>query len=273
MERPGELEMIEERLFLEAVHARYGYDLRGYAPLSMGRRIRGVLAATGLPHLGELQHRILTDPALFGEVLGGLTVNVSDMFRDPNFYRTLRQRVVPRLRTYPLLRIWLAGCATGEEVYAMSILLAEEGLYDRTQIYATDLSPAALAAAQQGIYPADRLSAFAENHKESGGTSDFASYCTVAYDQIAMKEGLRRNVLFFGHNLVSDHVFAEMQLVFCRNVLIYFGGDLKASVLDKLHESLCPGGYLCLGGSEHLPGAMQTRFLSLDGGSIHRRRS
>ena len=194
----------------------------------------------------------MSDPAFFGNVLEDLTVRVSDMFRDPGFYRVFRERVVPLLRTYPLLNIWHGGCATGEEVYSLAILLTEEGLYDRTQIYATDLSPAALEQAKLGVYSASRLSGFAANYEQSGGESPFSNYYTAAYDRIAIRESLRRKILFFQHDLVSDQVFSEAHVIFCRNVLIYFAPDLRQGVLGKLADSVCPGGFLCLGSAERL---------------------
>jgi chemotaxis protein methyltransferase CheR len=253
MQPDGEVEAIEIRLLLEAVFARYGYDLRGYGPASMRRRVLAVLARSSLGDLGALQHKVLTDAAFFASVLEDLIVQVSEMFRDPAFYRALRTRLIPILRTYPLLRIWHAGCSTGEEVYSNAILLWEEGLYDRAQIYATDLGPQALEQAKQGLYAASSLQTFTDNYVKAGGTSSFSSYYTAAYDRIALKESLRRNVLFFQHNLVSDHAFGEMHLVFCRNVLIYFGSELRERVFGKLAQSVCPGGFLCLGSSERLP--------------------
>jgi len=246
------VEAIEVRLLLEAIHARWGYDFRDYAASSMHRRVLAALAASGLPHLGELQHRVLHDRAAFSDLLDRITVRVSEMFRDPAFYRALRDRVVPLLRTYPILRLWNAGCATGQEAYTTAILLIEEGLYERSQIYATDLSQRALEQAKEGVYPASDLPAFRTNHAGSGGTSDLASHVTVAYDHIAMREHVRKNIHFFHHDLVSDHVFGEMHVVFCRNVLIYFGRKLRGRVLEKLAQSLCPGGFLCLGDSERL---------------------
>ena len=249
---PADVEAIEIRLLLEAIHAKYGYDLRDYSEQSIRRRVQAALVKSGLAHLGELQHRILTDPIFFSGILEHLTVRVSDMFRDPVFYRTLRDRVTPLLRTYPFLNIWHSGCASGEEAYSTAIVLNEEGLLDRTQIYATDLSNKALEQAKQGVYPADKVAAFNDNYERAGGKSAFASYYTLAYNQVALKELLRRKVLFFQHDLVSDHVFGEMHMVFCRNVLIYFRQDLRDRVLDKFAQSLCPGGFLCLGSSEHL---------------------
>ncbi len=252
MEPELDAETIEVRLFLEAVHARYGYDLRGYSAQSIRRRVLAALAKSGLGHLGELQHRVLLDPEFFAYLLDDLTVQVTGMFRDPDFYRAFRARIVPVLRTYPLLRIWHCGCATGEEVYASAILLMEEGLYDRAQIYATDLSPQALDYAKQGVYRADQLPSFTSNYEQAGGSSLFSNYYTEGYDRIAMREALRKNVLFFQHNLVSDHAFGEMQVIFCRNVLIYFGPDLKRRALAKFAESLCHGGFLCLGSGERV---------------------
>jgi chemotaxis protein methyltransferase CheR len=248
-----ETEALEIRLLLEAINAQYGYDLRDYAASSMRRRVLGALARSGLAHLGELQHKLLTDPAFFAGTLEALTVRVSEVFRDPEFCLAFRTRVVPILRTYPLFKIWHAGCANGEEVYTTAIILHEEGLYDRAQIYATDLSHEALDQARQGIYPAAHMARFTENYQRAGGHATLAAYYTEAYDRVAMRESLRRNVVFFQHNLVSDHVFGEMNVVVCRNVLIYFGPELKARVLSKFEQSLCPRGFLCLGTSEHLP--------------------
>jgi chemotaxis protein methyltransferase CheR len=247
-----ETEAIEVRMLLEAINAKYGYDLRGYTSSSMHRRVMAALSNSGLAHLGELQHRVLTDPAFFATVLDDLTIRVSEMFRDPGFYRALRARVVPLLRTYPLLRIWHGGCATGEEVFSNAILLTEEGLYERTQLYATDLSPVALEQARQGVFTAEHLPAFRDNYAKAGGEGDFARYVSQVYDRIVMKQSLSRNVLFFQHNLVSDHAFAEMHVIFCRNVLIYFGEALRQRVMEKFAQSLCSGGFLCLGSSERL---------------------
>jgi chemotaxis protein methyltransferase CheR len=247
------VEDIEVRLLLEAIHARYGYDLRDYMTASMRRRVLAALAKTQAPNLGELQHRLLADPELFASVLDHLMVQVSEMFRDPSFFLSFRREIVPLLRTYPQLKIWHAGCSSGEEVYSMAILLAEEGLYDRTQIYATDLSPQALERAKEGVYAADLATRFAENHRAAGGTGALGAYVSAAYDRIAVKEALRRNVVFFQHNLVSDQPPGEMQVIFCRNVLIYFGSDLRRRVVTKFAGGLCRGGFLCLGMSEPLP--------------------
>ncbi|MES1165876.1 MAG: protein-glutamate O-methyltransferase CheR [Verrucomicrobiota bacterium] len=260
--QPSDQDAEDIQLFLEAVYTRYGYDLRGYAPTSMRRRVRNALARSGLNAIGDLRRRILQEPAFFAQVLENLTVRVSDMFRDPTFYRTFRGLVVPLLRTYPLLNIWHAGCATGEEVYSVAILLAEEGLSERTQIYATDLSPGALINAKEGVYPQTRLPRFDENYRAAGGVGSFSSYCTGAYERIVMRESLRRNVLFFQHDLVTDQAFGEMHVIFCRNVLIYFNPTLRQRVLQKFAESVYPGGFLCLGSAERLPRTNSHQFAS-----------
>jgi len=242
----------EARRLLDAVHRKYGYDLRGYAPGSMNRRVLAALAHSGLGGLDALEERLLEDPDLFATVLDNLTVRTSEMFRDPGFFLTFRQQVVPLLRTYPLVRIWLAGCAQGEEVYALCILLAEEGLADRVQLYATDLNPRALEAARRGTYPADRLAQYEENHRSSGACGPLSAFYRLDQGELTFDPELRRNVLFFHHDLVADQVFGEMHVVFCRNVLIYFGAALREQVLAKLAGSLRPGGVLCLGSSERL---------------------
>jgi chemotaxis protein methyltransferase CheR len=250
----------ELSLFLEAIFAAYGQDLRGYAPASLRRRVLAVLAKHGLASLAELQRLVLEDRAAFDQFMEDLRVRVSDMFRDPSFFLHFRTRVIPILRTYPILNIWHCGCATGEEVYTMAIILAEEGLYERSQIYATDVSKEALLQAKQGVFASARLAAFADGYAASGGKSSLGDYYTEAYDGIAIREHLRKNVSFFEHDLVSDYVFGEMNVVLCRNVLLYFGDALRASVVDKLRLSLRPGGFLCLGSSESLRGESARPF-------------
>lgn len=260
-----ELEALETRLFLEAIYERYGYDLRGYVPDSMRRRVSAALLRSGYANLGELQHHVLRDPSLFATVIDELTVNVSDMFRDPAFYRAFRERVVPILRTYPQLKLWHAGCASGEEVYATAILLMEESLYDRAQIYATDLSQSSLAQARDGVYLESQLTTFAENYRAAGGSRGFEDYYSKAYGRIAMREGLKKNVVFFQHNLVSDYALGEMQVIFCRNVLFYFGAELRKRVLSMFAGGLRRGGFLCLGASEASPEALGVPFGDFDG--------
>jgi chemotaxis protein methyltransferase CheR len=246
------VEDIEIRLVLEAIHARYGYDLRDYAAGSMRRRLHAALTRLGVAHLGELQHRLLEDPEFFARVVDDLLVRVSDMFRDPPFYRSFREKVVPVLRTYPKLKIWHAGCASGEEVYTTAIVLAEAELYERSLIYATDMSAAALALAREGVYSEAQAAGFAQNYRDSGGCGRFEDYCTRAYGKLAVREGLRKNVFFFQHNLASDYALGEMHVIVCRNVLIYFGARLQERVLDMFSHSIYSGGFLCLGKSERV---------------------
>lgn len=255
-----ELDTLEVRLILEAIYARYGYDFRQYAPESIARRLRAALSKTNAAHLGELMHGLLRDPNYFDVVLSCLTVQVTEMFRDPEFHQVFRRIVVPLLRTYPRLSVWHAGCATGEEVYAMAMLLYEEGLYDRTLLYGTDLDKAAVARAKEGIYSEEQAQCFARNYEQGGGRADFCNYFTAAYGKVSVNEGLRRNVSFFQHDLTSDFSLGEMNVVFCRNVALYFNQPLRERVLNMLEQALCRGGFLCLGASESLPVSLRQSF-------------
>jgi chemotaxis protein methyltransferase CheR len=238
--------------FLASIHAAYGYDLRDYAPASIRRRVLAALAKSGRSSLRELQTAVLADQRVFARVLDDLTVRVSEFFRDASFFSALRERVVPVLRTYPLVKIWHAGCAAGEEVYSTAIVIDEAGLYARSQIHATDLNARAVAEAEQAVYTEDESSTFASRYAAAGGTGDPSSYTTAAYSRIAVHERLKKNVVFFQHDLVADHVFGEMQMVLCRNVLIYFGPELRRRVLQKIARSVAPGGFLCLGSGERI---------------------
>jgi chemotaxis protein methyltransferase CheR len=257
VEAEPDVEDLEVSLLLDAIASKYGHDLRGYHPASMKRRVQTALSKSGAVSLGDLQHRLLHDPTLFASVLDDLTVQVSEMFRDPSMYLKFRREVVPILRTYPQLKIWHAGCSSGEEVYASAILLREEGLYDRTQIYATDLSPGALARAREGVYSEERMITFGANYRAAGGEGRLEDHTTSGYGAVAFAASLRKNVLFFHHDLVGDHVFGQMQVIFCRNVLIYFGREFRMRVMTKLAAGLCRGGFLVLGSSEHLGRAEQ----------------
>lgn len=266
-----EVESIELRLLLEAIHARYGYDLRDYSLTSMQRRFQTILAKSGARNLGDLQHRIIADATFFASIVDDLTVQVSEMFRDPAFYRSFRDQVVPVLRTYPQLKIWHAGCAGGEEVYATAIVLAEENLIDRTQLYATDLSDGALERAREGVYAESRAALFAENYATSGGKGRFEDHCSHAYGRIAINESLRKKVVFFQHDLGTDYALGEMNVVFCRNVLIYFTQKLRDRVVTLFSESLSRGGFLCLGASERLSAREKELFVAIAAGeSIYR---
>jgi len=257
---PDETETLEVQLLIEGIRRKYGYDLGQYDPGSMRRRLLSAMVRNGAAHLGDLQHQVLTNRELFFTVFDQLTVQVSDMFRDPSFHRAFRTRVVPLLRTYPQLKIWHAGCAGGEEVYAMAILLLEENLYERTQVYATDVSAAALDRAKEGVYPEASYTVFAKNYAESGGTARFDDYCSRAYGRMALSEALRKNIVFFQHDLATDYALGEMHVILCRNVLIYFGGELRERVLRMFSQSLTRNGILCLGSSEALPQSCRATF-------------
>jgi chemotaxis protein methyltransferase CheR len=268
-----ETEQIEVRLVLEAIHAKYGYDFRDYSAPSITRRVKAALSKSGLPHLGELLHRLLVEPQFFARIVDQLTIRVSEMFRDPAFYRTFGERVIPVLRTYPTLKIWHAGCASGEEIYSTAILLEEAGLYQRTQIYATDISQRALDQAREGVYTLSRAEAFAANYRAAGGKGHFEDHYLSRYEHIAVKEALRKNVVFFQHDLASDYALGEMHVIFCRNVLMYFGDPLRERVLGMLARGLCRGGFLCLGESETLPASQTSTFAAFAAADrIYRRR-
>ena len=246
------LEDIEIRLLLDAIYLRYHYDFRRYSQASLKRRLNAAKLQLGAENLSVLQERVLRDPNMFTRLLQFLTVGVSDMFRDPSFFRVFREQIVPELRTYPSIRIWIAGCSTGEELYSFAILLREEGLLDRTTLYATDINPEALHKAEQGLYPLDRLQAFTENHRLSGSPCSLSEYYTAAYGSAAFDRSLRKNVVFSDHSLATDSVFAEVQLVSCRNVLIYFDRSLQDRALGLMKDSLCRRGFLGLGSKESL---------------------
>lgn len=248
-----EAENIEIGLVLDAIQQRYGYDLREYVPETIERRLRNALVRSGLRHFGELLHKVLHDASWFASLLDQLTVQVSDMFRDPEFYRVFRERVVPHLRTYPQIKLWHAGCASGEEVYATAILLSEEDLYDRAQIYATDVSAKAVESAQAGVYSHEQAASFARNYALAGGTREFGDYVVSGYGRVAVREKLKRNVVYFQHNLATDYAIGEMNVIFCRNVLFYFEKRLRRRVLGMFADGLTRGGFLCLGATEAAP--------------------
>lgn len=243
---------LEMNLLLEAIYHRYHYDFRQYARASLRRRLEQGLHKLGCRTLSGLQDRLLREPELFRALLSHLTVPVSDMFRDPSFYRSLRERVVPYLRTYPTVRVWVAGCSTGEEVYSLAILLREEGFGERALIYATDINPEALRAAEAGIYPLDRIAGFSRAYQQAGGRASLSNYYTAAYGAAVFDRTLLKNVVFSDHSLTTDHVFGEVQLVSCRNVLIYFDRDLQDRAIGLFRESLCHRGFLALGTKETL---------------------
>lgn len=243
-------EDIEIRLLLEALFLRYHYDFRNYSFASMRRRLRQAREHLGFASFSAIQNQLLHDSEMLSQLLRFLTVQVSDMFRDPDYFRAIREHVVPHLRTYPSLKVWIAGCSSGEELYSMVILFREEGLEDRTLFYATDINPDALSAAEAGVYALDRVRSFTENHQRSGGRTSLSDYYQAAYGRVAFEKSLRRNVVFSDHSLVTDAVFGEMHLISCRNVLIYFDHSLKNRVLGLFKESLAHRGFLGLGAKE-----------------------
>ncbi len=245
-------EDIEIRLLLDAIFLRYHYDFRSYSPASLKRRLNVAKLQMGTATLSLLQDKVLQDPAQFAQLLQFVTVQVSDMFRDPSFFAAFREKVVPELLTYPSIRIWIAGCSSGEELYSYAILLREEGLLDRTTLYATDINPEALRKAELGLYSIERVQAFTENHRLSGGKCSLSEYYTAAYGSATFDRTLRKNVVFSDHSLATDSVFAEVQMVSCRNVLIYFDRTLQDRALGLMKDALCRRGFLGLGSKESL---------------------
>lgn len=242
----------EIKLLMEAIYHLYHHDFRDYAQASLRRRLRGALAQLQCETVSQLQDRVLREPELFHALLDHLTVQVSEMFRDPSHYRAVREHVVPLLRTYPSLKIWVAGCSAGEEAYSLAILLREEGLLQRSLIYATDINPHVLARAEAGIYPIDRIAAFTVNHRASGAKSSLCDYYTAAYGRAIFDKSLKEHIVFSDHSLATDSVFAEVQFVSCRNVLIYFNRALQDRALGLFRDSLCRHGFLGLGSKESL---------------------
>jgi chemotaxis protein methyltransferase CheR len=237
---------------LEAIFRLYHYDFRAYSYSSLRRRLTMACAQLGYGDASELLAPLESDPTLFPRLLQYLTVQVSDLFREPSFFLTLRKHVVPVLRTYPSLKLWIAGCSTGEEVYSFAILLREEGLLDRCMLYATDINPETLRKAEAGIYPVDRVPAFSENHRASGAKSSLSAHYAARYDSIVFDRSLRKHVVFADHSLATDSVFAEVQVVSCRNVLIYFNRELQNRALGLMADALCRRGFLGLGARETL---------------------
>jgi chemotaxis protein methyltransferase CheR len=245
-------ERMEVELLLEGIYRQYGFDFRSYAYASIRRRLWKRITAEGLRTVSGLQERVLHDAAAMERLLLDLSVNVTAMYRDPSFYQAFRREVVPRLRTYPFIRIWHAGCSTGEEVVSMAILLTEEGLYERTRLYATDINEVVLQRARSGIFPLDRMQEYTENYIRAGGTRSFSEYYTAKYDGALFSPSLLDNVVFSQHNLATDRSFAEFHVIICRNVLIYFNRSLQAHVHGLFYESLAMFGVLGLGSKEAL---------------------
>lgn len=264
--RLNEIEAIEVELFVSALRQRHGYDFSGYARASLKRRIQALAIELDCATIADLIPRVLRDEDILPRLLNGLSVPVSEMFRDPEVFLALRRQVVPLLHSYSQINIWQAGCANGEEVYSLAILLEEEGLYDRVHIYATDINDTALARAEDGIFPMKDMAAHADNFARAGGKRPLADYFNIGYDFAAVDARLRRNIYFAHHNLAADGVFCEVQLILCRNVLIYFTRALQDRVLRLFHDSLARGGILCLGKKENIQFSdMADRFAPLAG--------
>ncbi len=246
------LEDIEIQLLLEGLYQYYGYDFRNYALASLKRRIHNFMHSQGLKNISALQEKLLHDRTCMDRFLVNLTVNVTSMFRDPSFYLSFRNNVVPLLRTYPFIRIWHAGCSTGEEVYSMAIVLQEEHLYHRCRIYATDTNEKVLQTAKTGIFPLKLMQEYTQLYLKAGGKQSFSEYYTAAYDHAIFRASLRDNVIFAQHNLATDSSFNEFNVIFCRNVLIYFNQILQKQVHTLFYNSLCNFGILGLGRQESL---------------------
>jgi chemotaxis protein methyltransferase CheR len=246
----GPLEDIEIDLLLEGIFRQYGFDFRKYTRPSLKQRIRNFLRDEHIGSISLLQDRLLHDPVWLDRFVYGLSVNASGIFSDPNFYISFRKEVVPLLRTYPFIRIWIAGISTGEELYSLAILLEEESIYERCRIYGTDINEAIMKKAKEGIYPANLIETYSKNYSSAGGKKSFSDYYTAAGESVMVKSSLRDNIVFAQHNLATDASFNEFQVILCRNVMIYFNSELQAHVYNLLHESLVTFGVLGLGAEE-----------------------
>ena len=243
---------IELRLLLEGVYLRYQHDFRNYAYASLRRRVRQAMERFDCPTVSRLQERVLHEPEVFDGMMQFLTVQVSEMFRDPAYFAALREKVFPLLATYPFIKVWVAGCANGEEAWSLAILLHEAGLLERSLIYATDINPEALRIAEAGVYARDRIAGFSRSYLAAGGRASLSDYYTAAYDAAIFDKRLKAHMAFLDHSLATDAVFSEVELVSCRNVLIYFGRDLQARAVRLFHDALAPRGFLGIGAKESL---------------------
>jgi chemotaxis protein methyltransferase CheR len=237
---------------LDVVRLRYGYDFSDYAFASLKRRVLRFLHTASMNNVADFRYRLINDTAFFSWFVQSVTVNVTEMFRDPQFYFNLREFVLPKLASYPVIKIWHAGCSSGEEVFSMAIMLHEQGLLTRSRIYATDINPANLERAMSGIISVNQMKDYTQNYIQSGGKNDFSSYYTAMYDNAIINSELRKAIIFSQHNLVTDAAFNEFHLICCRNVLIYFNRSLQNKVIHLFYDSLAPLGYLALGIKESL---------------------
>lgn len=250
MWEPSIIKNEDIELLLTDVAERYGYDFTQYSKASLKRRLNRLCLLDKFTSFAELRYRVISDPEYLQRFVEEITVNVTEMFRDPSFYKALREDVFPRLGTYPFIRIWIAGCSTGEEAYSIAILLKEANLYHKSLIYATDINPGVLERASNGMFPISQMQQYSENYIQSGGKEDFSKYYTANYDSVKFNSDLKDKMIFSTHNLVSDTSFNAFQLILCRNVLIYFDKDLQNNVFDLFDESLDTLGYLALGSKE-----------------------
>jgi len=251
-ESNADLLNIEIKLLMESIFLRYGYDFRNYSKAHIKRRILHRLETSKLSSVSQLQDKILREREFFNEFLDDLSINVTEMFRDPDFYKALREIVIPKLKTYTYSKIWHAGCATGEEVYSLAILLKEEGMLDRCQVYATDFNRKVLEIAKEGVYQKDEIEQYEKHYHLSGGTNKLSDYYKSRYGSVIFDKELSNKIVFADHNLVTDKVFADVNLILCRNVLIYFEKGLQDKVINLFYDSLVPSGILCLGTKESI---------------------
>ncbi|MEB1806733.1 MAG: protein-glutamate O-methyltransferase CheR [Bacillaceae bacterium] len=255
-----DVERIEIELLLEGIYRHYGFDFRNYAYSSVKRRVWHRVRAEQLNTISELQSKVLHDPIVLKCFLNDLSINVTEMFRDPSFFKAFREKVIPSLRDLPFIRIWHAGCSSGEEAYSMAILLLEEGLYDKTKIYATDMNEDILEKAREARIPLSYMQVYTKNYQQAGGLKEFSEYYTAHHDYVLLRPMLKKNIVFAHHNLVTDHSFNEFHVIICRNVLIYFNTSLKNRVYDLFFHSLSDGGFLGLGNKETLTSGDTSHF-------------
>jgi len=248
----SELQDLEIKVLLETIYQRYDYDFRLYSPASIKRRIEHYLGKTDFNNISEMIPSIIYDKSFFESLFYTISIPVTEMFRDPHVFKAIRKEVVPVLKTYPFIKVWIAGCATGEEAYSLAILLKEEGLYDRCQIYATDFNDEALSKAKKGIYPIDKIRQYTENYRKSGGKNPFSNYFQSQYGSVVLDTSLKKNIVFANYNFTTDTIFGEMNLIMCRNVMIYFNKTLQNLVFKLFHESLSSKGFLCIGSKESM---------------------
>lgn len=247
-----ETQNLEIELLLEGLYREHGYDFRNYNRVHIKRRLEYRMQTAGLKYFSELIPLIMHDKIFFNNLLLDLSINVTEMFRDPDFFKSLRENIVPVLKTYPFIKTWHAGCSSGEEVFSTNIILFEEKILNKAQVYATDFNQNILKMAKEGIYPIDKIQEYELNYQKAGGINRFSDYYTAKYDNIIIDSKIKANTVFAEHNLVTDSVFGEMHLIICRNVLIYFNHKLQNQVIKLFLESLIPGGFLCLGTKETL---------------------